>query len=173
LTKFAIVVGNIVDQEADAIGNAANAQLERGGGVCGAIFAAACEGLSEEIALRYPDGCPTGDAIETAGHGLRARHIIHAVAPVCNLGEIAEKELLAGAYYNAIRVAAQTGCRSVVLPSLGTGIYGWPIELATPVAHSAVLSALMDYPQVEQITFCCFREADAEVFRRVFAAELE
>jgi O-acetyl-ADP-ribose deacetylase (regulator of RNase III) len=173
LTKFEVVVGDIVEQVADAIVNAANSQLERGGGVCGAIYRAAGPGLADEVKRRYPNGCTTGESVETAAYELRARHIIHAVGPRCIRADDYERNLLASAYYSAVKVASETGCRSIVFPSFGTGIYGWDISVATVIAHSAVLSALMEFSEIERITFCCFSDEDAEVFRKVFSAELE
>ena len=173
MTNFSVVVGDITKQQADAIVNAANSQLERGGGVCGAIYRAAGPGLADEVKRRYPDGCTTGEAVETAAYGLSARHVIHAVGPRCIRADEYERNLLASAYYNAVRVAVEAGCKSLMLPSLGTGIYGWDLEVATPIARSSVISALMEFPELEQLTFCCFQEEDAEVFRKVFSAELE
>ena len=130
------VVGDLTAQEVDAIVNAANEALAPGGGVCGAIRRAGGEEIFEECARL--GGCATGDAKATGAGRLPARHVIHAVGPVWSGGEAGEQELLASAYRRSLEVAEELGCRTIAFPALSTGVYGYPPELAAPVAVAAV-----------------------------------
>jgi O-acetyl-ADP-ribose deacetylase (regulator of RNase III) len=130
------VVGDLTQQRVDAIVNAANEALAPGGGVCGAIRRAGGDEIFEEAARL--GGCATGDAKATGAGRLPARYVIHAVGPVWRGGEAGEEELLASAYRRALEVAAELGCRTVAFPALSTGVYGYPPELAAPVAVRAV-----------------------------------
>ena len=124
--------GDITREAVDAIVNAANSGLARGGGVCGAIFSAA--GPELDGACAELGGCPTGDAKATPGFRLPARWIIHAVGPVWQGGERGEPELLASAYRHSLAVADEIGARSVAFPAISTGIYGYPLDAATELA---------------------------------------
>jgi O-acetyl-ADP-ribose deacetylase (regulator of RNase III) len=130
------VVGDLTAQEVDAIVNAANEALAPGGGVCGAIRRAGGDEIFEECARL--GGCATGDAKATGAGRLPARHVVHAVGPVWSGGDRGEPELLASAHRRALEVAEELGCRTVAFPALSTGIYGYPAELAAPVAAAAV-----------------------------------
>ncbi len=137
-----LVTGDIVEQEVDAIVNAANEHLIRGSGVCGAIFHAAG---SRELAqaCRPLAPCPTGEARITPGFKLPARYVIHAVGPVYHPrnNEHAAR-LLANAYLNSIELAEAHGLRSLAFPSLSTGAFGYPLEQAAPVALTTVRARL-------------------------------
>jgi O-acetyl-ADP-ribose deacetylase len=150
----------------DAVLNAANASLAGGGGVDGAVHRAAGPGLMRELNERY-QGCPTGSAVITGAGRLPARHVIHAVGPRWRDGDHGEPELLASAYESAFALASQHACVTVAAPSISTGIYGFPIELAAPIAISAAVVAL-EQPgtSVREITFALFSDADLEVFAR-------
>jgi O-acetyl-ADP-ribose deacetylase (regulator of RNase III) len=143
--------GDITREAVDAIVNAANSGLARGGGVCGAIFSAA--GPELDGACAELGGCPTGDAKATPGFRLPARWIIHAVGPVWHGGDSGEPELLASAYRRSLAVADEIGARSVAFPAISTGIYGYPLDAATDVAVSACRDAETG---VELIRFVCF-----------------
>lgn len=129
------VVGDLTTQEVDAVVNAANEALAPGGGVCGAILRAGGEAIFEACATL--GGCPTGDARATGAGRLPARHVIHAVGPVWRGGAHGEPDLLASAHRRALEVAQGLGCRTVALPALSTGIYGYPVEQAAPIAVAA------------------------------------
>jgi O-acetyl-ADP-ribose deacetylase (regulator of RNase III) len=143
-----LVLGDITRQAVDAIVNAANSTLLGGGGVDGAIHRAGGPAILDECrAIRAERGeCPTGQAVLTGGGGLPARHVIHAVGPVWHGGSRGEAELLASCYRNALRIAADRGFRTVAFPSISTGIYGYPVELAASTALSAVASFLAAEP---------------------------
>lgn len=138
---FQIVHNDITRMDTDAIVNAANGQLMMGGGVCGAIFrAAGAEQLQRECQKLAP--CPTGGAVITGGHGLAARYVIHAVGPVWKGGGCGERELLAGAYTSALRLARENGCGSIAFPLISAGIYGYPRREALLVAEEAIRAFL-------------------------------
>jgi len=148
-----------------AIVNAANTSLLGGGGVDGAIHRAAGPELLEEC--RRLGGCQPGEARITRGYRLAARHVIHAVGPIWRGGSQDEPDLLASCYRTSIKLAAEHGLVTLAFPSISTGIYGYPIELAAEVAVSTVRAAVTDHPTVEEVTFCCFSAGDLRVYERI------
>ena len=147
---------DITALELDVIVNAANEQLAEGGGVCGAIFHAAGHGLGDACRALAP--CPTGDARLTPGFQLPARYIIHAVGPIWSGGEAGEAELLAGAYRSSLQLADQHGCMSIAFPAISTGIFGYPLDLATEIAVKTVQQYLAGSTKLEQVIFTCFSD---------------
>jgi O-acetyl-ADP-ribose deacetylase (regulator of RNase III) len=150
----------------DAIVNAANSSLAGGGGVDGAIHRAAGPELMRELRERYP-GCPTGSAVITGAGRLPARYVIHAVGPRWGGGGHNEKGLLASAYRTAFALAAEHSCATVSAPAISTGIYGFPIGQAAPIAITEAITAL-DIPgtTLREITFALFSDSDLAVFAR-------
>lgn len=149
----------------DAIVNAANAHLAGGGGVDGAIHRAAGGALMEELRRRYPEGTPPGTAVITAGGRLPAGHVIHAVGPRWRDGAHGEPELLRGAYESALRLAAEVGAATVALPSISTGIYGFPVERAAPIALRAAVVALgVEGTSLRELTWALFSDQDLAVY---------
>ncbi|MFL5968968.1 MAG: O-acetyl-ADP-ribose deacetylase [Gaiellaceae bacterium] len=146
-----LVLGDITEQDVDAIVNAANPSLLGGGGVDGAIHRAGGPSILEEC--RALGGCEPGDAKATRGGNLRARHVIHAVGPIWRGGDEGEPELLASCHRRAIELADELGCTSVAFPAISTGAYGYPVELAAPVAIEATQEALAAHPAVELARF--------------------
>jgi O-acetyl-ADP-ribose deacetylase len=130
------VVGDLTEQRVDAVVNAANEALVAAAGVCGAIRRAGGDEIFEECAAL--GGCATGDAKATGAGRLPARHVIHAVGPIWSGGDRGEAELLASAYRRSLEVAGELGCRTIAFPALSTGIYGYPPDLAAPVAVESV-----------------------------------
>lgn len=170
-TGLNVVVGDITRQDVDAIVNAANHTLLGGGGVDGAIHRAAGPGLLAEC--RTLGGCPTGSCKITAGHQLKARHVIYCVGPVWHGGDGDEDVLLAGCYRTAIELAARGGLSSLAFPAISTGIYGFPLERAARVAVAAVRQALADAGDgaPDLVRFVCFSEDAGDVYRRILAGE--
>jgi O-acetyl-ADP-ribose deacetylase (regulator of RNase III) len=156
VTTLEAVRGDITRETVDAIVNAANDRLAAGGGVCGAIFAAAGPELPAACAALR--GAATGDAKATSGFDLPARWIIHAVGPVWHGGGRDEPRLLASCYRRALAVADDLGARSIAFPAISTGIYGYPLAPATEIAVDTVRGATTD---VELVHFVCF---DARTF---------
>lgn len=150
-----IVLGDITRVPADAIVNAANTSLLGGGGVDGAIHRAAGPELLAEC--RLLNGCRTGQAKLTKGYRLPAKYVIHTPGPVWNGGRSGEEELLKSCYESCLRLAAEHGCRSVAFPSISTGIYRFPLELASRIAVETILSFLDTHPQLE-VQMVCFDE---------------
>jgi O-acetyl-ADP-ribose deacetylase (regulator of RNase III) len=154
--------GDITREAVDAIVNAANSGLARGGGVCGAIFSAA--GPELDGACAELGGCPTGDAKATPGFRLPARWIIHAVGPVWRGGDNGEPDQLASAYRRSLVVADELGARSVAFPAISTGIYGYPLDAATTIAVRTCREADTN---VDLIRFVAFDDRTLAAYQRV------
>jgi len=135
----------ITELDTDAIVNAANHLLERGGGVCGAIFA---EAGTDELrhACNRIGHCRTGEAVITPGFNLKAKYIIHAVGPVWHGGDDNEEELLYSAYENSLKLARKHDCHSIAFPVISSGIYGYPKREAWKVAVSACNDFIKNNP---------------------------
>lgn len=167
MARVRVQVGDITRVRCDALVNAANSRLRRGGGVDGAVHRAAGPALQEELASRYPAGCPTGDAVVTGAHDLPARVLVHAVGPVWGGGGKGEPALLASAYRRAFELAAAAGCASVAAPLVSTGAYGYPLEEAARIAVQE--SGAAPVPVAEVILVAYSPEAE-RVVRRALAA---
>jgi O-acetyl-ADP-ribose deacetylase (regulator of RNase III) len=169
MPRPALVQGDITQQEVDAIVNAANSSLLGGGGVDGAIHRRGGPAILEECkrirAEQYLDGLPTGAAIATTAGNLPARWVIHTVGPVYSKSED-RSELLASCHTSALDVADELGARSVAFPAISTGVYGYPLELAAPVAIRAVTSA---QTTVTDVRFVLFDQRSFDAFERALA----
>lgn len=162
MNRIRAVHANITTLAVDAIVNAANSSLLGGGGVDGAIHRAAGPALLETC--RMLGGCKTGQAKITPGFRLPAPHIIHTVGPVWQGGARGEESLLNDCYMACLAIARDHGLRSVAFPSISTGAYGYPIQLAAKVAVRSVQSWMCDNPLPAEVVFCCFSEQDLATY---------
>src|ERR687891_2546033 len=164
MARITLVQGDITEQEVDAIVNAANSSLMGGGGVDGAIHRRGGPAILEECkrirANQYPDGLPTGEAVATTAGDLPARWVIHTVGPVYAKGED-RSGLLASCHTASLRVADQLGAGTVAFPAISTGVYGYPLEEAAPVAVGAVRGAGTG---VREVRFVLFDDSAYEAY---------
>ena len=158
--------GNIIQQQVDAIVNAANTTLLGGGGVDGAIHGAAGPELLEEC--RTLGGCPTGEARITSAYRLPCRHVIYAVGPVYRNGQKGEPELLVSAYRSSLGLGEENDCKSIAFPSISTGAYRFPIEQAARIAQLTILDWLGEHSVPEKVVLVLFSDSDLETYRKVF-----
>jgi len=171
--KIEAVEGDITVQSVDAIVNAANSSLLGGGGVGGAIHAAAGPTLLEECRelrrTELPDGLPVGEAVATGAGDLQARWVIHTVGPNRHAGET-DPALLASCFEKSLTEAARVGARSIAFPAVSAGVFGWDGSEVADIAVSAVCSS-DDLGNFELIRFVLFGSALHGEFRRALAAD--
>lgn len=160
-TTIDLVQGDITKQSVDAIVNAANSALSGGGGVDGAIHRAAGRELIQEC--RTLGRCPTGEARITKGYNLSAKYVIHAVGPVYQQYDD-PASLLASAHHASLQLAQANKVKSIAFPAISTGIYGYPMTEAAPVALGAVVNYIKKHqPDFELVRFVLF---DIRAFSR-------
>ena len=166
--RVTVVVGDITRQEVDAIANAANASLHGGGGVDGAIHRAGGPAILEECQrireTEWPDGLPTGKAVVTGAGQLPARMVIHTVGPVYGVRAGKEAMLLGDCYRSVLACAHARGAETVAIPSISTGAYGYPQEVAARVASMAIAEALSSCPTIREVRLVFFGQEDARLF---------
>jgi O-acetyl-ADP-ribose deacetylase len=166
-SRLELVQGDITTQKVDAIVNAANSALAGGGGVDGAIHRAAGPVLMQQTRERYPEGCPTGEAVATDAGNLPARFVFHAVGPVWRGGSANEAELLASAYHRCLELAVAHECASLAFPAISTGIYGYPKDLAAGVSLATARDFLVQQAKPGLVRFVLFDGGSFGAFARV------
>lgn len=164
-----LVKGDITKIQVDAIANAANTSLLGGGGVDGAIHRAGGKAILEDCQkIRAKQGgCKVGEAVITTGGNLPAKYVIHTVGPVWHGGDGEEERLLAAAYANSLRLAAENKLRSLAFPNISTGIYGFPKDRAARVAVKTVKDFLKSTSKIEKVIFVCFDEENHSLYQKL------
>ena len=167
--RINVVQGDITQQRVDAIVNAANERMLGGGGVDGAIHAAAgprllaaCRAVPE---VRPGVRCPTGEARITPGFDLPARWVIHTVGPVWRGGTAGEPALLAACYRNALALAVEQEARTIAFPAISCGVFGYPPDRAAAVAVTTVAEFLASEPGIGQVLMVAFETAVSDVLK--------
>ncbi|MCC6847695.1 MAG: O-acetyl-ADP-ribose deacetylase [Deltaproteobacteria bacterium] len=171
--RLTLVQGDLTRASVDAIVNAANPSLLGGGGVDGAIhrrggpaILADCKRLRT---IQWPDGLPTGEAVLTTAGRLAARHVIHTVGPVYGRNPEAPR-LLAACHANSLALALREGLRTVAFPAISTGVYGYPVERAAPIALDAIATHLDAHPGAhDEVRFVLFDAATLAAFAAALA----
>jgi O-acetyl-ADP-ribose deacetylase len=164
MTELVALHVDITLLDVDAIVNAANNTLLGGGGVDGAIHRVAGPDLLAEC--RTLGGCATGDAKITRGYRLLARHVIHTVGPVWHGGQAGEAELLQSCYERSLELATAAKLASIAFPAVSCGAYGFPADLAVPIA----IAAVRDYARLMMLDRVVFSCASADMLHRYLAA---
>jgi O-acetyl-ADP-ribose deacetylase (regulator of RNase III) len=167
-SRIELIRGDITDQVVDAIVNAANASLAGGGGVDGAIHRRGGPAIMLVTNQKYPGGCPTGSAVVSGAGNLKGKFVFHAVGPRWSGGTSGEPELLRSAYRTGLELAVKHDCQSIAFPSISTGIYGYPIQQAAPLAMQTVIEFLCEHSTpIQLVRFCLFSDTDLAVYEGV------
>jgi O-acetyl-ADP-ribose deacetylase (regulator of RNase III) len=166
--RIRLETGDITRLAVDAIVNAANASLQGGGGVDGAIHRAAGPGLLAEC--RQIGGCPPGEARLTRGYRLPAGHVIHTVGPVWRDGKSGEPRILEQCYRSCLDIARARAFRTLAFPAIATGAYGFPPAEAAAIAVAIVRDHITRHDAPRIVTFVCFDAAAIEAYRAVLGA---
>jgi O-acetyl-ADP-ribose deacetylase (regulator of RNase III) len=168
--RVVILVGDISGQDVDVVVNAANPTLMGGGGVDGAIHYAGGPQILEECRelrrTRFPKGLPTGEAVITNGGNLAARHVIHTVGPIKGRAGDLDAQLLAACYRNCLALAVAHDLRTIAVPSISTGAYGYPREEAALVSSEAIESFLSTDRVLKEVRLVFYKTDDANLFLR-------
>jgi O-acetyl-ADP-ribose deacetylase len=167
MTHISILQGNITTQHVDAIVNAANKSLLGGGGVDGAIHAAAGPQLLQEC--RTLGGCQTGQAKLTKGYKLPAKYVIHTVGPIYGNENGKEAELLAACYKNSLSLAVQYHCKTIAFPAISTGIYGFPKEEAVKIVKRTLEEFISENTSLSEIRLVLYSEEDRRLYEHIFS----
>ncbi|HWR38263.1 MAG TPA: O-acetyl-ADP-ribose deacetylase [Patescibacteria group bacterium] len=172
-TNIILVQGDLTLQDTEALVNAANSRLLGGGGVDGAIHRRGGPDIMKELdIIRMTQGdCPAGQAVLTGGGALKARFVIHTVGPFYQGGS-EEPQILADCYRSSMRLAAEHGIKSLSFPAISTGIYGYPIGQAAPIALRTVLKEL-DRHKFTEIRFVLHSAKDYEVYDQALSRIVE
>ncbi len=164
-SKICLIHGDITLEETDAIVNAANTSLRGGGGVDGAIHRVGGPSILEECVEKYPNGCKTGEAKITRGGLLQAMWVVHTPGPIWRGGNQNEEELLRSSYRNSFQQAEIVGATSISFPSISTGIYGYPIHKAAPLAIQTIVECLPSY-SIREVHFVLFSTRDFQIYTK-------
>ena len=174
--KITIIQADITRLKVDAIVNAANTSLLGGGGVDGAIHRAGGPAILAECRkiVARQGGCKTGEAVITTAGNLPSKFVIHTVGPVWSegsrlRGDKKEEVLLANAYRNSLNLAKENKVKTIAFPNISTGVYGFPKDKAAGIALRTVMDYFIQYPELEEIIFCCFDEENYSIYRELYS----
>lgn len=171
-TRVEVIRGSVLDQDVDAIVNAANTAMRGGGGVDGAIHRAAGQKLMQELIRVAPHGAKTGTAVITHGHALKQPYVIHTPGPVWHGGADSEPEQLASSYHSCLELADSRHLRSIAFCSISTGIYRFPLDQAAEIGLTTVCEFLREHlaTSLNKIVFAMYQEAEYAAFAAALAA---
>jgi len=171
-TTIEIVRGSVVEQDVDAIVNAANTAMRGGSGIDGVIHRAAGRALLAELEKAAPNGAKTGAAVITGGHNLKQPYIIHTPGPVWKGGNANEAEKLASCYWSCLEKAEGKGLKSIAFCSISTGIYGYPLDKAALIALNTVRAYLGAHPDtpLERVVFAMYQAPEFQAFTKAWDA---
>lgn len=168
--KVIVTVGDITEQDVDAIVNAANSTLLGGGGVDGAIHDKGgrqiydeCKKIRETV---YPKGLPTGKVVITSGGNLKARFVIHTVGPIYGMNDGRDAELLADSYRNSLKIAVGNNLKTIAFPSISTGAFHFPKHEAARIVSATIKEFFENDDLLSEIKLVFFSQSDAEKFRK-------
>lgn len=164
VVSIEVLRGSLLDQDVEVIVNAANTSMRGGSGIDGAIHRAAGRELLAELMRVAPHGARTGQVVVTPGFKTGFRHILHTAGPIWRGGLNGEPKLLGDCYRNAVIEAERLGARSIGFCSIATGVYGYPLDRAAPIAVSAVRETATS---LERVVFAMFGEKEFDAFTRV------
>jgi O-acetyl-ADP-ribose deacetylase len=159
---LSLVEGDITKEETDAIVNAANTRLAGGAGVDGAIHSAGGPSIMEEC--RKIGGCPTGQAVITAGGNLKAKYVIHTVGPIFRGGSKGEADLLKSAHLESLKLASARNLKSIAFPAISTGVYGYPVNDAAHIALKTAIDYLKEHSDIALVRFVLFGRKTYDIF---------
>lgn len=166
--RLTVKVGDITEEDVDAIVNAANWTLLGGGGVDGAIHRkggpAILEACKQIRSTELPDGLPTGQAVITTAGNLPARFVIHTVGPIYGQNDGRDAELLANSYRNCLELAARESLASIAFPSISTGAFGFPKHEAAPIVADTILNEIVTRYSSLEVRLVFFSASDVEIF---------
>lgn len=169
-SKIEIVSGSVLEQDVDAVVNAANTAMQGGGGIDGVIHRAAGRGLLAELRKVAPNGAKTGAAVLTKGHNLSQPYILHVAGPVWKGGGANEAEKLAASYRSCLEKADAQGLTSLAFCSISTGVYAYPLAQAAPIALSTVQEFLDTHPDtsLKRVIFALFQKPEMLAFQKAW-----
>ena len=167
-TTVEVVHGGVVEQDVEAIVNAANTAMRGGGGVDGVIHRAAGRGLMDELRKVAPNGAKTGSAVLTGGHNLKQPYILHTPGPVWKGGANHEPDKLASCYRSCLELADKKGLQSIAFCSIATGIYSYPLDQAAPLAVRTVAEYLTAHPDTSltRVVFAMYQQGEFTIFSK-------
>lgn len=170
-TKLILKVGDLTEEDVDAIVNAANPSLLGGGGVDGAIHRKGGPKILEEC--KRIGHCEPGEAVITTAGNLKARYVIHTVGPIYRNGNTGEPETLKNAYLNSLKLAEKRGIKTIAFPSISTGAYGYPVNEAAEIAMKTVVEFLHTNETIKEVRFVLFREDIFSAYKKALTLALE